>query len=73
MPETVRILKGSFGTRELSDAESRSLLEIVSDLSYALEILDEYDNQTLKISDITPGETYRLSYEEATEQIRIFK
>lgn len=73
MPETVRILKGSFGTRELSDAESRDLLEIVSDLSYALEILDEYDNQTLKISDITPGETYRLSYEEATEQIRIFK
>ena len=70
LQETVRIIRKSIGAKELSNEENKGLLDIVADYSYALDILDQYDYQTLKISDTTPRETYRLSYKEATEQIR---
>ncbi len=70
LQETVRIIRNSIGTRELSDSESKGLLDIITDYSYALDILDQYDYQTLKISDTTPGEVYRLTYQEAISQIK---
>jgi len=73
LQEAVRIIRDSASTKELTNEESRGLLDIVADYSYALDILDQYDYQTLKISDTTPGETYRLSYEEAIAQIGIVR
>ncbi len=70
LQEAVRIIRDSVGTKELTNEESRGLLDIVADYSYALDILDQYDYQTLRISDTTLGETYHLSYEEAIEKIR---
>ncbi len=45
-------------------------MDIISDYSYALDILDQYDYQSLKITDTTEEVKYRLTYEEAKEQIR---
>lgn len=73
LQETLRIIRTSVGSKELSGTESKGLLNIISDYSYALDILDQYDYQTLKISDTTSGETYRLAYIEAIEQIRIVR
>ena len=70
LQEAVRIIRDSVGTKELTNEESRGLLDIVADYSYALDILDQYDYQTLRISDTTLGEAYHLSYEEAIEKIR---
>lgn len=69
LQEAIRIIRDSVSTKELTNEESRGLLSIVADYSYALDILDQYDYQTLKISDTTLGETYHLSYEEAIEKI----
>ncbi|MEX2410247.1 MAG: RhuM family protein [Candidatus Paceibacterota bacterium] len=70
LQETVQIIRNSIRTKKLSNSETRGLLEIISDYSYALDILDQYDYQTLKIAGTTEEVKYRLSYEEAKEQIR---
>lgn len=70
LEETARMIRNSIRNKELSGSETRGLLDIISDYSYALDILDRYDYQTLEIRDITKKERYRLSYEEAKAQIR---
>lgn len=59
--------------KKLTNDESLGLLKIISDYSYALDILDQYDYQTLKISETSGKEIYQLSYEEAIEQIKLTK
>jgi death-on-curing family protein len=70
LQETVRIIRNSIGAKKLTDIETKGLLEIIADYSYALDILDQYDYGTLKISDTTSGEIYRLTYLEAINQIQ---
>ena len=65
LKETIRILGNTLEYKELSNDESKGLLQIISDYSYALEILDQYDYQTLKIENTSKKEIYQLSYEEA--------
>lgn len=69
LQETIRIIRNSVESKDLTSIETKGLLDIISDYSYALDILDQYDYQSLKISDITEDELYRLSYTEAIEQI----
>jgi len=71
--ETIRIIKSSIGAKELTIEESKGLLGIISDYSYALEILDQYDYQTLSLTDITSDECFRLTYENAIQQIELVK
>ncbi len=73
LKETIKILGNALESKELSNDESKGLLKIISDYSYALEILDQYDYQTLKIENITKNEIYHLTYEEAIKQIRLVK
>jgi len=73
LKETVKILSNVVSNLELSNDESRGLLEIISDYSYALDILDKYDYQSLKIENITTDEIYQLTYKEAIEQIQMTK
>jgi hypothetical protein len=70
LQETVRIIRNSISAKELTDVETTGLLDIIADYSYALDILDQYDYQTLKITDTTTGEIYRLTYQEAIHQIK---
>ena len=73
LQETVRILSSAVYHRELSTDESKGLLKIISDYSYALDLLDQYDYQTLRITETSGRETYRLTYDEAIEQIELTK
>ncbi len=69
LKETIRILGNALEYKELTNDESRGLLKIISDYSYALELLDKYDYQTLKIENTSGKEVYQLTYEEAIKQI----
>ena len=51
--------------------ESNGLLKIISDYAYALDILDQYDYQTLTIEGTTNKTLFQLSYIEAKEQIKL--
>lgn len=73
LQETVRILSNAVEYRELSNDESKGLLKIISDYSYALDILDQYDYQSLEIIETSGKETYQLTYEEAIAQIELTK
>ncbi len=73
LKETIKILGNALEYKELSNDESKGLLKIISDYSYALEILDQYDYQTLKIENTSKKEIYRLTYEEAIKQIELVK
>jgi len=69
LQQAVKILGSVLDNREISDEEGQSLLRVILDYAYALDILDQYDYQTLAISNTTGKETYQLSYEEAISQI----
>jgi len=69
LKETIKILGNVLEYKELTNDESKGLLKIISDYSYALEILDQYDYQTLKIENTSGKEIYQLTYEEAIKQI----
>ena len=73
LKDTVKILSKTIKYKELTTDESNGLLTIISDYSYALEILDRYDYQTLKIENISGKEVYQLNYEESIRQIQITK
>ena len=73
LQKTVKILGDVVNKKTLSNDESTGLLKIISDYSYALDILDQYDYQTLEIRNTSGKETYQLSYEEAISQINLVK
>ncbi|NOZ47470.1 MAG: cytochrome C biogenesis protein CycH [Chlorobi bacterium] len=73
LKETLKILGDTLEYKELTNDESKGLLKIISDYSYALEILDQYDYQTLKIENTSGKEVYLLTYEEAIKQIELVK
>jgi len=73
LQETVRILSQTVYHKELTTDESKGLLNIIANYSYALDILDQYDYQTLKVSETSGKETYQLTYEEAIQQIELTK
>jgi len=73
LQKTVKILGDIINQKNLSSTESIELLKIISDYSYALDILDRYDYQTLEINNISANTIYQLSYDEAIYQISIVK
>ncbi len=73
LKETIKILGNILEYKKLSNDESKGLLKIISDYSYALEILDQYDYQTLKIEKTSTKEIYRLTYKETIKQIELVK
>jgi prophage maintenance system killer protein len=73
LKETIKILGTTLKYKKLTNDESKGLLKIISDYSYALDILDQYDYQTLKIENTSGKEVYQLTYEEAVKQINLVK
>jgi prophage maintenance system killer protein len=73
LQESVKILGKVLNYKQLDNDESTGLLKIISDYAYALEIIDQYDYQNLEIRETSGKETYRLTYNEAIEQINIAK
>lgn len=73
LQNSVKILGKALILKTLSSDESTGLLKIISAYAYALDILDQYDYQSLQIQNTSGKETYQLTYEEAINQIRIAK
>jgi prophage maintenance system killer protein len=69
LKESVLILTKIVNQKKLSPDESEGLLRIITDYAYALDILDQYDYQSLKISDTSDKELYRITYNEAVNNI----
>jgi death-on-curing family protein len=69
LKETVLLLTKVTEQKKLTGEESEGLLKIVADYAYALDVLDQYDYQSLKISDTSDGEIFRINYKDAIQKI----
>ena len=70
MSQLLKIIVRTIQSRDVLTDDSRSLLDVVVDYTYALDTLDRYDYQDLKIEEITGKEVFRATYENAMEVIR---
>jgi prophage maintenance system killer protein len=73
LQKTIKILSSAVQSKELTSDESKGLLSIISDYSYALDILDQYDYQTLTITETSEKDIYRITYAEAIGQINLVR
>lgn len=71
--EAVQYLSGLKDKKELSTGEQDGILKIINDYAHALQVLDDYDHQELKIEKTNTKEHFRIKYSEAKEQIRIWR
>lgn len=69
LKETVLVLTKIVNQKKLTPDESEGLLKIITDYAYALDILDQYDYQKLRISGTSENELFKISYEDAINQI----
>ncbi len=60
-----RVIRG----RELDKTEAAGLLNVITDYSYALSLLDQYDHQELKIHKTTRKKEFVITYEGARKAI----
>ena len=58
---------------ELLEGDTRALVNVVTDYTYALDTLDRYDYQQLTVEQTTLEETFRATYDSAMETIAILK
>lgn len=65
LQKSVKLIGEAINQKVLSTDESIGLLAIISDYAYALDILDQYDNNTLKITETTEKKSVQITYEEA--------
>lgn len=69
LKSTVNLLSNVLENKELNSDEATGLLKVVTDYAYALDILDKYDRQQLKIEGTTPNELFIIDYKEAKRAI----
>jgi len=53
----------------LSNDQAAGLFRVLTDYTYALDILDKYDHQSLQIEAISPKQLFHITYESAMEAI----
>lgn len=70
LSQLVHILGRTINSQpELSNSENQNLINVVTDYTYALDTLDRYDYQELKIERITSENKFYATYENAMETI----
>jgi len=73
LKQTVQLLDNVLKNKELTSDEATGLLKVVTDYSYALDILDKYDHQQLKIEGTADQQLFVATYEEAMSAIKDLK
>lgn len=69
LKQTVRLLNNVIGSQQLTSDEANGLLKVLTDYTYALDILDKYDHRTLSIEAIHKRPSFVATYEEAMKAI----
>jgi prophage maintenance system killer protein len=69
LQETVNLLGRVIQGRELAQAEAAGLLHVITDYSYALSLLDQYDHQELAIRNTSKKKPFAITYEDARKAI----
>ena len=67
LQKAVSLLSSLPGRRQLAQDEVASLLSLLSDYAYGLDLLDSYDRQSLKITNATKRKAVGINYREAVD------
>jgi prophage maintenance system killer protein len=74
LKNAVKLAAKAGNTEALTSVEAKGILGVIEQYAYALETLDKYDHQKLTIdTSFEETEIQKLSYENAIEQIRIWR
>jgi prophage maintenance system killer protein len=73
LKNSVRLLENVLSLDEITQEQARGLLEVVTDYSYALDILDQYDFKSLTLKKTTKEEYFVLDYNECIVLIQHLK
>jgi len=71
--KSIRLIGSIKARKELDYREAMGLLDVISDYSYGLGLLDDYDNKKLKIIKTTSEEKFRLDYDGAMKAVEELK
>ena len=69
LKQTIKLLSNVIQNKELTADESKGLLQVITDYTYALDTLDRYDYQSLEIDETTKETSFQATYENAMEAI----
>lgn len=74
LKKAVGLLENVFSKEQLlTSNQATDLFDVIRDYTYALDTLDAYDYQSLKIADTTAPERFHATYENAIEAIKSLK
>jgi prophage maintenance system killer protein len=73
LKQAVSLLGNVLKSKELTSDEATGLLKVVTDYSYALDILDKYDHQQLTVEGTTDQQLFVATYAEAMQAIKDLK
>ena len=73
LKQSLRLLGNMVQQSQLNNEEAIGLLKVVTDFSHALDLLDQYDHQRLSIPEVQEITINKLKYEEAIQQIQIWR
>jgi death-on-curing family protein len=73
LQKTVSYLSRTSESLALTSDEAQGIIKVISDYTHALNILDGYDYDNLKISNTSKREKYRLNYSDALNFIESLK
>ena len=73
LENTLGLLSNVVKNKQLKKDEAIGLLEIITDYTYALDLLDKYDHQALEIENTNTLEIFKITYNEALAAIKMLK
>ncbi len=73
LQRAVKLIGSIKNRKQLEHKEALGLLEVISDYSYALELLDDYDYKRLKVTKTSKEEKFVLSYESSIKAVNALR
>lgn len=73
LQQSIQLLSKVVDHSKLNSEEATGLLKVITEYSYALDILDQYDHQRLQITPTIGQTVIKLTYDEAIEQIKTWR
>ena len=73
LEKSIEVFKRVADSFQLKQDEFTGILNVISDYTYALDILDQYDHQKLKLGRIERKEEYKISYKDSAKLITNLK
>ena len=70
LEKSLEVFKRVAESHQLKQDEFSGILKVISDYTYALDVLDKYDHKKLKIGEVEKREEYQISYKNSLKMIK---